>query len=579
MISLSKRFFALLLISSFSFFIHAPEGQPDAPTEGTQMAPGETSVATPTEEEVVSAPAQRAASAGEITIATESDVDINRKSKESKKLVLNAVKHFMKHPVQVACNDFVHNSVWRKGELFVFVFKESGTCLAYGDDHNLIWQNIKHVKGMAGDPLIKDMLAVGRKGGRLSFLWNNGYKTVYIQNVIKDGQKYVLGCGFFPESDEFTTKQLVKTAVAYFYQNGRDATFALISNPNGPSVKGDIYMFAYNFDGIAVAHGQNAALVGQNLIDLQDSRGTPLIRDLIDIAKAKGKGWTEYYWRNEFKRSYVEKVVDPKTQTAYLISAGYYPNINLDTVKTYVHRAIRFLKANGAKLAFAEFSNLVGEFAQGGLGIFVFDEEGKCLANGENPGFVGQNLLKIRSADGRYFVKDMIKLAKAHGSALVSFMTRNTNAVAFVELVETPDGKFIIGAEFFPSSKTASTQTLVNRAVDLVEETEPDIAFGILSERGSDYIRGDLSVFVYDQDGTRLVNGIHKAQIWKNKLKATDQQGKMVIDDIITVALNGGGWSEYQTRNARRRVYVKAVTKKQGEGKVKNYIVGSGYFL
>ncbi len=122
-----------------------------------------------------------------------------------------------------------------------------------------------------------------------------------------------------------TINQLVKTAVAYFNQNGRESTFALISNPNGPFVKGDIYMFAYDMQGIAVAHGQNAALLGQNLIDLQDSRGNPIIRDLIEVGKTKGSGWTEYYLRNEFKRSYVEKVTDPKTQTDYIISAGYYP--------------------------------------------------------------------------------------------------------------------------------------------------------------------------------------------------------------------------------------------------------------
>lgn len=53
----------------------------------------------------------------------------------------------------------------------------------------------------------------------------------------------------------------------------------------------------------------------------------------------------------------------------------------------------------------------------------------------------------------------------------------------------------------------------------------------------------------------------------------------MIVSDLITVAVNGGGWVEYQTRNARRKVYVKSVPKKIDGGKYKNYIVGSGYFL
>ncbi len=551
--SIQQVSLALMLISIFSLSLQAPQ---------TDQAP---------------APSYQ--QDDELTIETESDVDINRKSDESKQLVLNAVKHFMKQPIAVAINDFLHNSMWRKGELFVFVFKESGTTLAYGDDTDMIWQNIKNIKGVGGAPLVNDMIRVGKEGGRLSFLWNNGYQTAYVKTIMKDGQKYILGSGFYPENDEYTTKQLVKTAVAYFEANGREATFDLITNSHGPFVKGDIYSFAYDFNGTVAAHGQNEALVGQDLIDLRDSRGKPLIKEMIELAKSKGKGWVEYYWRNEFKRSYVEKVVDPKTKTEYFISAGYYPNITLNTLKTYVHRGIHYLKANGAKRAFSEFSNVVGEFAQGSLNLFVLDLEGKVLANGENPNYVGQNLIKMRSADGRYFIRDIIDLAKKNGSALVTYVSRNANTVSYVEFVETPDGKFIIGAEFFPESKMSSTQTLVNRAVDIMKGPDLDAAFNTFSERGTDFVRGDLSIFVYDEDGTRLVNGTQKSQIWQSFLKATDQQGKMIVSDLITVAVNGGGWVEYQTRNAKRKVYVKSVPKKLDGGKYKNYIVGSGYFL
>ena len=507
------------------------------------------------------------------------DVDIERKSKESVQLVKNAVQHFLKVPVSQACNDFINNNIWRKGELFVFVFTQKGICLAYGDDQQRIWQNHMTIKGIGGDPLINDMLAVGPNGGNLNYLWDNGYQTAYLQTVIKEGKTYILGCGFYPENNEFTTKQLVKSAVAYFYQNGKDATFSLISNPNGPFIKGDIYMFAYTMRGINVAHGQSAALIGQDLIDLQDSRGTPVIKDLIQVAQAKGEGWTEYYWRNEFKKSYVQKVVDPKTHEEFIISAGYYPNITFEVIKNYVNKAVRFLKANGAKVSFGEFSNVVGEFGRAGLGIYVFDQDGMCLANGINPGFVGQNLMKIRSHDGRLYVRDIIEQAVKNGTAIVSYVTANANAVGYAQFVETPDGKYILGTEFFPSTKTTSTQTLVNRATSFLQDNDAEYAFGVFSQQDSDYIRGDLSIFVFEEDGTRLVNGSNKSQIWKNLSKATDQQGKMIIGDIITVALNGGGWTEYQARNAVRKVFVKAVPKKTDGDKTKNYIVGSGYFL
>lgn len=515
----------------------------------------------------------------DLTIEEESEIDINKKAAESKQLVLNAIKHIQKVPFEKAIDDFLNNKVWRKGEQFVAVFTKDGDVMAHGFDRDLIWTNIKETKGIGGKPLIDEMLAVAVKGGRMSYLWANGFKSAYVKTVEKDGETYIVNVGFYPENNEFATKQLVKTAVGYFLANGKDATFALISNPTGPFIKGDIYMFVYDFEGVNVAHGNNPALIGQNLIDLTDNRGQPIIKNLIKIAQDKGKGWLEYYWRNEFKRSYVEKVVDPNTKIPYMISAGYYPNIDLQVVKSYVNRAIKYLKANGSKLAFAEFSNIVGEFAKGGLGVFVFDLNGKCLANGMEPTWVGQNVIKVQNKAGRFYVKEIIEAAKKQGRALVSYWDKNANAISYVELVETPDGKFVVGSTFYPASKTASAQTLVNRAVDYFKEHTPRRSFDTFSTRDSTFMRGDLRLFIYDTDGTRLVDGRQKENIWRNALKSTDQAGKMVVKDIITIAANGGGWYEYKAFNATRKVYIKPVQKTLANGKIKNYVVGTGYFL
>lgn len=509
----------------------------------------------------------------------EHEADINKKVAASKRLVLAAVKHIQKVSIPRACNDFIRSAVWREGELFISVFTDDGICLAHGDDNERIWKGMKDLKGVGGAPLIKDMLTTGAKGGRVSYLWNNGFRSSYVKTVVKNGLTYVVDCGFFPENSEFATKQLVKTAIAYFMQNGKEATFALISNPNGPFVKGDIYMFVYTYKGINVAHGNNAALVGQNLIDLTDSRGTPVIKNLIDIAKNKGKGWFDYIWKNEFKRSYVERMIDPRTKIPYVVSAGYYPNVTLPRVENFVKKAIGFLKSNGAKDALSEFSNIVGQFSIGGLGIMVFDYNGKCLANGINPAYVGQNLMKLEDDQGRLYVKDMIAAARKSGRALLSYSLSNATAIIYVENVETPDGKFIIGSIYYPSSKISSTQTLVNRALEYFKDHTPEAAFDTFSGRNTAFLRGDLSIFVYDEEGTRLVNGPYKSQIWENYIKLTDQQGKSIVNDLISIGVNGGGWALYQVRNARRRIYVKAAEKTLKNGEAKTFIIGSGYFL
>ena len=126
-------------------------------------------------------------------------------------------------------------------------------------------------------------------------------------------------------------------------------------------------------------------------------------------------------------------------------------------------------------------------------------------------------------------------------------------AVAYVENVETPDGKFVVGAEFYPASKTASTSALVNEAEDYLQTHPVGQSFGTFSKRHSQFLRGDLHIFVYEENGVQMVNGMQKSQIWHNFRKTTDQQGKPIISDLITLALNGGGWTTYKARNAERK--------------------------
>ncbi|WP_417533297.1 methyl-accepting chemotaxis protein [Marinobacterium stanieri] len=57
----------------------------------------------------------------------------------------------------------------------------------------------------------------------------------------------------------------------------------------------DGYMFAYDMDGINVAHGANPKLVGTDLSNMRDPNGLLVIRELIDASKS-GDGYFEYVW-------------------------------------------------------------------------------------------------------------------------------------------------------------------------------------------------------------------------------------------------------------------------------------------
>jgi cytochrome c len=93
--------------------------------------------------------------------------------------------------------------------------------------------------------------------------------------------------------------------------------------------------------------------------------------------------------------------------------------------KAMVEKAYDFLKENDKDVAFAEISNPQGQFAKGGLYVFVLDFKGVMLADGGNPGFIGMNLMGLKDTKGKYFVREMIETAKKKGAGWVDYMWLN----------------------------------------------------------------------------------------------------------------------------------------------------------
>ncbi len=111
-------------------------------------------------------------------------------------------------------------------------------------------------------------------------------------------------------------KAMVDAAVEHVKKVGPDAAFKDFSDKSNKTwQKKDLYVFAYNMEGVNVGHGANDKLIGKNLIELKDPNGKPLIKELRDTA-AKGGGWVDYEWPHpqtkkiESKTSYVRKLAN-----------------------------------------------------------------------------------------------------------------------------------------------------------------------------------------------------------------------------------------------------------------------------
>ncbi len=118
---------------------------------------------------------------------------------------------------------------------------------------------------------------------------------------------------------------LVAKAIAYLRANGPSKAYEAITN--SPAFRDrELYVIAYDLSGTNLAHGANPRLVGEALIGMKDPDGKPLNRILVDLARQKGKGWSEEFRfrnpvTNELQRRaiYVERVGETFLGAAVLL--------------------------------------------------------------------------------------------------------------------------------------------------------------------------------------------------------------------------------------------------------------------
>jgi cytochrome c len=106
---------------------------------------------------------------------------------------------------------------------------------------------------------------------------------------------------------------MVKLVQARLKSDGKDKTYKAITNKEFNDR--DLYPFVYTLEGVSVAHGANAALVGKNMIGLKDPNGVAMVKQMSVVAQSGQPGWVDYKWPNPLTNK-----IDDKT--AYIERAG-----------------------------------------------------------------------------------------------------------------------------------------------------------------------------------------------------------------------------------------------------------------
>jgi signal transduction histidine kinase len=214
----------------------------------------------------------------------------------------------------------------------------------------------------------------------------------------------------------------VNEARDFVIEQGKDRAIEVFNDPNGEFVRGELYIIAYDFNGIRLAHPYRPEGIGENALNVTDSNGVADVSNMREVAK-RGSGFAYYIWPNpahsdaeELKITYVRKVDEVMWLAAgtYLsVLTPVFSNESREDLVAFVKGAKKFALNTNKDEALKAFNDINGSYVEGNRYIFAYDFAGNCLALPIQSELLGENRINITDSNGAEYIQDMIALAQS----------------------------------------------------------------------------------------------------------------------------------------------------------------------
>lgn len=237
------------------------------------------------------------------------------------------------------------------GELYIFAYDINGTTLALPFQPEIIGTSRWNLTDANGTLFIQDLISTAQSGGGfVQYLYEDPADNFTVKQklsyVMMVNQSWILGAGIYnpPENSSIVSvgtdpqirgslKSFVGEAIEYANMSGKDAVIAEFNDRNGTFVLDDLYVYAFDYNGTALALPYQPQLIGTDLSGLQDPYGVNYTKVEIFLAQ-QGGGFLFYHYYNparnmtlEPKMSYVQNVDD----TWWLGAGTYIEDLNQTT--------------------------------------------------------------------------------------------------------------------------------------------------------------------------------------------------------------------------------------------------------
>ncbi len=122
----------------------------------------------------------------------------------------------------------------------------------------------------------------------------------------------------------------------------------------------------------------------------------------------------------------VSAASEMENNTANLnLAVRFYKIATIDDARELVRDAVAYYKAHGKEKTFAEINSMNERFQKKGLAVLGVDFNGTIVAAGQDQRAMGMNLLHMKDAKGKEFVKECISVARTRGDGYCDYVAPN----------------------------------------------------------------------------------------------------------------------------------------------------------
>ncbi|HDR73012.1 MAG TPA: hypothetical protein ENN85_03760 [Methanoculleus sp.] len=335
-----------------------------------------------------------------------------------------------------------------RNNLYIYAFDYQGTTLALPYQPQLIGTDLSGLQDPFGVNYTRiEIFLAEQGGGFIYYHYPNPARNMTVEPkmsfVAPVDETWWLGAGvdLHDVHQTITPDELaafVQNASSYAAAVGEQAALAEFQKKDGQFSQGDVYIYAYDYNGTLQAHPYQADLVGTNRSNWTDVRGLPFVR-VSEYTASNGGGFIAYLYPAPEGGVIDEKALDtyePKIGYVYpvgetwWIGSGIYfsdlapggsamPEVVSEMIEL-VEDAALLGREQGTVAAFAEISNRSGMFVDAeGHYIYAYDYNGTLLAHPYLPEKIGTTLIDRPDPFGMETIRALAETARSGGSYVV----------------------------------------------------------------------------------------------------------------------------------------------------------------